>query len=51
MRTAEDLPTRQSMKSGHTVRKFRRGNHAKDRQYLARKAKPWRTPIENGAAA
>lgn len=51
MRTIEDLPTSQSMKAGHRVRRFRRGNTSRDRQYLAHKPKPWKTPNTVRSAA
>jgi hypothetical protein len=45
VKTYEDLPTRQTMKAGHKVRRFRRGNIEENgsRAYLGRKQKPWKS--------
>jgi hypothetical protein len=40
----DTLPVSQSMKGGHKVRRFRRGNAERGRAYLGRKHKPWKTP-------
>lgn len=42
MKYKEDLPQRESMKAGHKVRRFRRGNAEKGRAYLGHKQKPWK---------
>lgn len=43
MKTKDDLPTRQAMKRGHKVRRFRRGNiKGEGRGYLGHKQKPWK---------
>ena len=39
----ETLPTSQSMKRAHKVRRFRRGNAEHGRMYLGNKQKPWKT--------
>lgn len=38
----DNLPTYQSMKAGHRVRTFRRGNLPGGRKFLGNKMKPWK---------
>ena len=51
MRSREDLPSTQSMKRAHKVRRFRRGNAEHGRAYLGHKQKPWKTPTTVRTAA
>jgi hypothetical protein len=53
VKTYEDLPTRQTMKAGHKVRRFRRGNIEErgGRAYLGRKQKPWASHNPQRSAA
>lgn len=41
------LPVRQSMKAGHKVRRFRRGNAEHGKAYLGHKQKPWKSGPNN----
>lgn len=44
MQHHDALPTRESMKARHKIRRFRRGNAEHGRAYLANRAKPWKNP-------
>lgn len=51
MKNHESMPTRQAMKRGHKVRRFRRSNAEHGRAYLGHKQKPWATPNPTRSAA
>lgn len=40
----DNLPSTESMRHRHKVRRFRRSNAEHGRAYLARKSKPWKNP-------
>lgn len=46
-----NLPSRETMKRAHKVRKFRRGNAEHGRAYLGHKQKPWKKPSTLRSAA
>jgi hypothetical protein len=52
VKNRDDLPSRQAMKAGHKVRRFRRSNaeHG-NRKYLGTKQKPWASHNPTRSAA
>jgi hypothetical protein len=53
VRNPENLPSRQTMKAGHKVRRFRRSNIEEQgsRAYLGHKQKPWKNHNPQRSAA
>jgi hypothetical protein len=53
VKNPDNLPSRQTMRGAHKVRRFRRGNAEHGKAYFGHKQKPWKqhTPTTAQSAA